>query len=97
MQSLIGTYGLRLAAQPALARAQTAAVPARVLLRGERTRRGPARWTLHFAKPAPRGVGLVLAVALLGGVAVVGALRGGEYETFAAREGGVVFFIPHAR
>ncbi len=58
MRSLSGTYGLRLAAQPALALAPAAAAPARVLLRGERTRRGAARWTLHFAKPAPRGVGL---------------------------------------
>jgi cell division protein FtsQ len=89
VQSLSGTYGLRLAAQPALGLAQTAAAPARVLLRGERTRRGAARWTVHFAKPAPRGVGLVLAIALLGGVTIVGAERGGEYEAFAAREGGV--------
>ena len=96
MQSLSGTYGLRLAAQPALALARPAAAPARVLLRGERARRGAARWTLHFAKPAPRGVGLVLAVALLGGVAVVGALRGGEYEAFAAREGGVGDYVARA-
>ena len=89
MQSLSGTYGLQLGTQPALALARAAAAPVRVLLRGERACRGAARWTLHFAKPAPRGVGLVLAIALLGGVAVVGALRGGEYETFAAREGGV--------
>ena len=60
MQSLSGTYGLRLTAQPALALAPAAAAPARVLLRGERTGRGAARWTLHFSKPAPRGVGLLL-------------------------------------
>jgi cell division protein FtsQ len=89
VQSLSGTYGLRLGAQPVLPLARPAPAPARVLLRGERARRGAARWTLHLAKPAPRGVGLVLAVALLGGVAVLGALRGGEYEAFAAREGGV--------
>ena len=85
VQSLSGTYGLRLATQPALALAPTAAAPARVLLRGERTRRGAARWTLHFAKPAPRGVGLVLAIALLVGVAVVGAERGGEYRRRSPR------------
>jgi cell division protein FtsQ len=96
VQSLSGTYGLRLAAQPALALAQPAAAPIRVLLRGERARRGAARWTSHFAKPAPRGVGLALAVALLGGVTVVGALRGGEYEAFAAREGGVGDFAARA-
>ena len=89
MQSLSGTYGLRLGAQPVLPLARPAAAPARVLLRGERARRGATRWTLHLAKPAPRGVGLVLAVALLGGVAVAGAMRGGEYEAFAASEGGV--------
>ena len=96
MQSLSGTYGLRLTAQPALALVPTAAAPTRVLLRGERTRRGAARWTLHFAKPAPRGVGLLLAVALLGGVAFVGAERGGEYEAFVAREGGVGDYVARA-
>jgi cell division protein FtsQ len=93
VQSLSGTYGLRLAAQPALALAQSAAAPTRVLLRGERTRRGAARWTLHFAKPAPRGVGLALVLALLGGVSIVGAERGGEYEAFTAREGGVGDYV----
>ena len=93
MQSLSGTYGLRLTAQPALALAPAAAAPARVLLRGERTGRGAARWTLHFSKPAPRGVGLLLVMALLGGAAIVGAERGGEYEAFAAREGGVGDYV----
>lgn len=96
MQSLSGTFGLRPVAQPALALARPAPVPARVLLRGERGRRGAARWTLHFSKPAPRGVGLALAVALLGGATIVGALRGGEYADFAAREGGVGDYVARA-
>ena len=89
MQSLSGAYGLRFAAAPALALAPAAVAPVRVLLRGERAHRGAARWTLRFARPAPRGVGLVLAIALLGGVAFAGVERGGEYEAFVAREGGV--------
>jgi cell division protein FtsQ len=96
VQSLSGAYGLRLPMQPALALAQTAAAPARILLRGERACRGAARWTLHFAKPAPRGLGLVLVLALLGGVTIAGAERGGEYEAFAAREGGVGDYVARA-
>ncbi len=85
MQSLSGAYGLRPPA--ALGLARRAEAPARVLLRGERARRGPARWSLHFAKPAPRGVGLILACALFAGVAALGAHLGGEYQAFVAQEG----------
>jgi cell division protein FtsQ len=87
VQSLSGAYGLRPPA--ALGLARRAEAPARVLLRGERARRGPARWSLHLAKPAPRGLGLVLACALLVGVAALGAQRGGEYQAFVAQEGGI--------
>jgi len=96
VQSLSGTYGLRLGAQPVLPLARPAVAPARLLLRGERAHRGAARWTLRFAKPAPRGVGLALAVALLGGAAVAGALSGGEYKAFVAREGGVGDYVGRA-
>jgi cell division protein FtsQ len=61
--------------------------PPRVLLRGERSAgRGLARLR-RTVLAAPRGLGLVLAVGLLGGVALLGAVRGGEYDTFIAREG----------
>jgi cell division protein FtsQ len=61
--------------------------PGRVLLRGERSSgRGFARlW--RWARPAPSGLGFALALALLAGVASFGALRGGQYQTFIAREG----------
>ncbi|THD42647.1 MAG: FtsQ-type POTRA domain-containing protein [Bradyrhizobium sp.] len=88
VQSLSGGYGLRPPAALGIA-PRAAFAPARVLLRGERARRGPTRWTLHFAKPAPRGLGLTLAAALLAGVTAYGAERGGEYQAFVAREGGV--------
>jgi cell division protein FtsQ len=91
VQSLSGAYGLR--PPPALGIARRAPAPARVLLRGERTRRGPARWSLALLRPAPRGVGLVLACALLMGAGALGALRGGEYHDFVAREGGIGDYV----
>ena len=96
MQSLSGAYGFRPGARPALALAQAPVAPARVLLRGERERRGAARWTLRLSKPAPRGVGLMLAVALIGGVGFLGAERGGEYQAFLASEGGVGDYLARA-
>ncbi len=59
----------------------------RVLLRGERgAGRGLARLR-NLSQPAPRGFGLALAATLVLGVALFGAIRGGEYQTFIAREG----------
>lgn len=61
--------------------------PPRVLLRGERSAgRGLARLR-RIVLVAPRGLGLVLAIGLIGGVALFGAIRGGEYDAFIAREG----------
>jgi cell division protein FtsQ len=61
--------------------------PPRVLLRGERgAGRGLARLR-RIVLAAPRGLGLILAVGLIGGVALFGAMRGGEYDAFIAREG----------
>jgi cell division protein FtsQ len=93
VQSLSGAYGLRPPATLGIAR--RAPAPARVLLRGERTRRGPARWSLAL-RPAPRGVGLVLALALLVGAGALGALHGGEYHDFVAREGGLGDYVARA-
>jgi cell division protein FtsQ len=59
----------------------------RVLLRGERNAgRGLTRLR-RLLLSAPRGLGLALAVALICGAALFGALRGGEYQSFIAREG----------
>jgi len=59
----------------------------RVLLRGERgAGRGLARLR-SLARPAPRGFGVALALALLLVVAMFGAVRGGQYQAFIAREG----------
>ena len=96
MQSLNGAIGLRPPARPVLAFARPAAAPVRVLLRGERARRGVARWSSLFAKPAPRGLGVFLASALLIGVSALGAWRGGEYQAFAAQEGGIGDYLARA-
>ena len=61
--------------------------PPRVLLRGERSAgRGLTRLR-RIVLAAPRGLGLILAIGLIGGVALFGAIRGGEYDAFIAREG----------
>jgi cell division protein FtsQ len=58
-----------------------------VLLRGERNPgRGLARLR-RLILSAPRGLGLVLTIVLFAAVALFGALRGGEYQAFIAREG----------
>jgi cell division protein FtsQ len=73
--------------RPASAGAVSVRAP-RVLLRGERGgARGWARLRNLVLEPAPRGFGLILSGALLFGVALFGATRGGEYQAFIAREG----------
>jgi cell division protein FtsQ len=89
LRSVSRTLGLRPAPQPAFALAGAPAAPARVLLRGERSAHGLARWKRRLAGPAPRGLGSALAIGLLFGAAALGALRGGEYQAFVAREGGL--------
>jgi cell division protein FtsQ len=59
----------------------------RVLLRGERgAGRGLARLR-SLAHPAPKGFGVALTLVLLLAVALFGAVRGGQYQAFIAREG----------
>ena len=64
-----------------------------VLLRGERGRRASWRSRLRFDRPAPRGLGVALACALLLGVAALGAVRGGHYQAFVQSEGGIGDFL----
>ena len=89
MRSLSETLGFRPAPQPAFALARPADLPPRVLLRGERTARGLTRWRRWLDRPAPRGLGLVLAAGLLLSALTFGATLGGQYRAFAAAEGGV--------
>jgi len=69
------------------------APPQRVLLRGERSRRGAFWRLLRFNRPAPRGLGLFLAAALLIAVAAIGAVRGGKYQEFVAEKGAIGDFV----
>ncbi len=95
MRSLSELLGPRRPAEPAFAGVGggVAAAAPTVLLRGERARRGALWRHLRFDKPMPRGVGLALASALLLFAAIVGAVRGGQYQAFVQREGGVGDFI----
>jgi cell division protein FtsQ len=77
---------LAASARPGSAGAVMVQAP-RVLLRGERgAGRGWARLRV-LTHPAPRGFGIVLASGFLLSVALFGAIRGGQYQAFIAREG----------
>ena len=68
----------------------------RVLLRGERAAgRGLARLR-SLTRPAPRGLGVALTAALLLSVAILGAVRGGQYQAFIAREGDLPDIVARA-
>jgi cell division protein FtsQ len=81
-------------ARPAYAGGDIA--PARILLRGERSSASLAAWAERFRRPAPRGLGLALAVALIVGATAFGIARGGEYDSFVASEGSVRDFVARA-
>jgi len=81
-------------ARPAYAGGDVAA--ARVLLRGERSSASLAAWAQRFRRPAPRGLGLALAFALVIAAIAFGVVRGGEYDSFVAREGSIRDFVARA-
>jgi cell division protein FtsQ len=88
VRSLSQALGLGADARPAFAAAGAEAAAPRVLLRGERAG-AAASWRLRLTRPAPRGAGSTMALALVLGVAALGAVAGGHYQAFVAREGGI--------
>ena len=96
MRSLSETLGLRPAPSPALAFARPPHGPVRVLLRGERAAHGSTPWRLGLDWPAPRGLGVALAIGLLLGAAALGLAWGGQYRAFVDREGGIGDFVARA-
>jgi cell division protein FtsQ len=93
VRSLSAAFALR---APAPAYAGGGAPSARVLLAGERSTGSPLAWLGLLWRPAPRGAGLILAVALILGVAAFGSLRGGEYAAFVDNQGSVRDFVARA-
>jgi len=96
VRSLSGTFGMRPAPRPKFAFAPPAEAPVRVLLRGERAARDAWRWLPPLDRPAPPGLGLALAIAVLLGAAALGAALGGQYEEFVAREGSIGDIVARA-
>lgn len=94
MRSMSQGLAPRASARPAYAGADVAS--ARVLLAGERSTPSLFVWTGRLVRPAPRGLGVALAVGLLFGAAAFGILRGGEYRSFIASEGSVADFLARA-
>ncbi len=75
------------AARPALAGA--GAARPKVLLRGERSARASFRFRLPLDRPPPLSLEIALTLLVLAGAAGYGAIRGGQFDAFAARHGGV--------
>ncbi len=95
VRSLSQLFSLGAAPRPAFAAAGADAPRARVLLRGERAS-SAIGWSIRLDRPAPRGVGMALALALILAVTAVGAVVGGQYQAFVAREGSVGDFLARA-
>jgi cell division protein FtsQ len=93
MRSVSEAFALH-AAAPAYAGGDVAS--ARVLLAGERSTRSLFAWTGRLWRPAPRGLGLMLAFGLIASALVFGFLRGGEYQAFVASQGSVRDFVARA-
>jgi len=72
---------------PAPALAEPA--PPKVLLRGERARRGPLKLRLPLDRPPPLMLEIALTLLVLAGAAGYGAVRGGQLEASVARHGGL--------
>ena len=87
MRSLSGTLGWAHGARPALAGLAVDAGPSKILLRGERSARGPWRFRLPLDRPPPIALEPALALAVVLGAASAGALRGGEFDAFVAEHG----------
>jgi cell division protein FtsQ len=80
---------LRLAYGGAAAPALTDAASRKVLLRGERVTRGPLSLRLPLNRPPPLLLEIGLTVMVLAAAAGYGAFRGGQFDAFVARHGGV--------
>ncbi len=86
MRSLSHAFGGS-ATRPALAGAGDGA--RKVLLRGERSARASFRFRLPLDRPPPLGLEIALTLLVLAGAAGYGAIRGGQFDAFAVRHGGV--------
>jgi cell division protein FtsQ len=95
VRSLSQVFGLGAGARPAFAAAGAEVSRPRVLLRGERAGAAPG-WMLRLSRPAPRGTGAALALALILAVGAISAVAGGQYRAFVAREGGIGDFLARA-
>jgi cell division protein FtsQ len=87
VRSLSHPLGWQAAEKPAAAGAPAAPGPARVLLRGERSRWAALRSRIPLDRPPPLGLEIALTLAVLLGAAALGAARGGQLEAFVATHG----------
>lgn len=81
------------AATPVMAGLPIAVTPHKVVLRGERSARGPLRWRLSLDRPPSIALEIALTLAVLVGAATLGAERGGQLDDFVVRYGGLGDFV----
>jgi cell division protein FtsQ len=89
VRSLSETLGWGRSANPALAGFPVDPARAKVLLRGERSAGRSFRWRIPLDRPPPAAFEIALTLGILVAVAGVGAVRGGQYQAFAERHGGI--------
>ena len=89
MRSLKAALEWPPAARPVLAGVQSRTAPVKVLLRRERSMRGSWRFRLPLDRPPPIALEIALVLAVLLGAAGLGAIRGGQFNSFVAHHGGI--------
>ena len=89
MRSLSETLGWGRSANPALAGFAVDPGRPRVLLRGERATRRSFRLRIPLERPPSIALEIALTLGILVAAAGVGAVRGGQYQAFAERHGGI--------
>jgi cell division protein FtsQ len=89
VRSLKGALEWPQAVRPALAGFSVGTAPVKVLLRRERSIQGPFRLRLPLDRPPSIALEIALVLAVLLGAAGLGAIRGGQLDSFAAIHGGI--------
>ncbi len=87
MRSLSEALGWGRSANPALAGFPGDPARPKVLLRGERASGHAFRWRIPFDRPPSIALEIALTLGILAAAAAIGAVRGGQYESFVEQHG----------
>jgi len=87
VRSMSDTLGWSRSASPALAGYRVDPAGSKVLLRRERVSSRTFRWRIPLDRPPPIALEIALTLGILLAAGGIGAVRGGQYETFVERHG----------